>query len=523
MQTGAEALKRLISRWVFDPSRFCREALGFRPSNQQEAGFAAVSALVRAKDRRGRGLKLTAAEQELAGKIGLSIASGHGTGKDRFLAATYLWFLTCWPRPKGLVTGPNFATLKSVLWHEFRKLVRTSTIGGGISGWLASVYEIQHDRLIHRLSGGESFVEARTANVRGTVEEQGEALAGRHEAYMLMAVDEASGVPDGVFRPLEGALAGRVNFAILIGNMTRRSGYFYDSHHDRGASRFWIPLRWDTEESDLDQVSGGATNCAGVVRFYESRYGRSSNAFRVRIQGYPPSAEDDGFIPWDWIERSIGADLLVSEDDAILWGLDVAYEGKDRTVLCCRRGGRVEWLRDIRHYDPMQVSGWVAGIYSEAREAGEAPDAIFVDSIGIGAGVTARLRELGFPVHSVVVSEKAVDPRYGNVRNELWHRLRQAFERGAISLPEDEELIDELSSMKCHPPDSSGVVRVYSKSEWRRSASSSAGVNSPDKSDALCLTYALGSQYIRPRPGSALEEVVMRGCAYRPLDVLTGY
>jgi len=47
---------------------------------------------------------------------------------------------------------------------------------GGESGWLTQMYEIQHDKLIHKHSGGESYVEARTANVKGSSEEQGEAL-----------------------------------------------------------------------------------------------------------------------------------------------------------------------------------------------------------------------------------------------------------------------------------------------------------------------------------------------------------
>lgn len=421
------------------------------------------------------------------------------TGKDKFLAGVYLWFLTCFPYAKGLVTGPNFATLKSVLWHEFRKITRTSTVRGENAGWLTQLFEIQHDKLIHKHSNGESYVEARTANVKGSSEEQGEALAGRHEKYLLLSVDEASGVPDGVFRPLEGAMAGRVNFAILIGNMTRNSGYFYDTHYKH--QDFWVTLRWDTEMTNLDEVSKGETKCQALVNFYERKYGRDSNAFRVRIKGLPPTSDADALIPRDWVMRAIGRDVRASEFTPLAFGVDVAYSGDDDSTIIKRRGPEVYTPRQYHGIDNMALVGWVAREYSD-----EKPEHIFVDTIGIGHGVWSRLREMSYPVHAVVVSEKADDERYGNKRNELWWRVREAFEAGAITLPECRchvlgedkfggicvncQLVEELSAQKCHPPNSAGQIRVLSKKEMKK-----LGYSSPNLADALCLTYAMNLEY----------------------------
>jgi hypothetical protein len=88
----------------------------------------------------------------------------------------------------------------------------------------------------------------------------------------------------------------------------------------------------------------------------------------------------------------------------------------------------------------------------------------------------------------VKVSETANDQEaYGRKRNELWHTLREQFRTGSISIPNHEDLIEQLSSVKVHPPDSAGIQHVFSKAEIRKH-----GGKSPDHADALCLTFALG-------------------------------
>ena len=516
-----EALVALVKSWHFNPRKFAVDGLGYTLSNQQVEFLDLVGDLFRAKYKKSRGESLSVVERSLAEKWGVSVASGHGIGKDFSLAIILLWLQVAWSSADhpatSLVTGPNFSTLKSVLWKAFRRHIRQGKLLGGQEGWLARIFEIQSDKVLHKELKGEAFIEARTASVTGSAEEQGEALAGRHEQYMILAVDEASGVPDGVFRPIEGAMTGRVNFGILIGNMTRNSGYFYETHNKY--ARFWATRRFSTEDSNLDSITGEG-GCAGLVQKYEDKYGRDSNAFRVRIQGLPPTSEDDVLIPWEWIERAIDRPLQVAHDDPFCFGVDVAWLGRDRSTICKRRGPKVEEIQEFHGIDPMQLVGWVVRNYSDEKEKGEAPQSIFVDTIGMGAGVFTRLREQGYPAESVVVSETANNKeQFGNKRNELWHTLRQQFQDGTISIPNDEDLIDELSSMKVHPPDSSGVIRVFSKAELRKQ-----GRNSPDKADALCLTYAQGARYKSAEGGAGWQEDRwIEKNAWKPINSMVGY
>ncbi|KKL90958.1 hypothetical protein LCGC14_1899450, partial [marine sediment metagenome] len=74
---------KAVLKWSEDPALFIKEALGVEMlSTQQREACEAVRSLVWAKIKVGCGMKTTDAEKVLARKIGVSIMSGKGTGKD---------------------------------------------------------------------------------------------------------------------------------------------------------------------------------------------------------------------------------------------------------------------------------------------------------------------------------------------------------------------------------------------------------------------------------------------------------
>ena len=139
MANSEQALEHIFSRWRFNPALFFREALDVLPSNQQEEGCKLVGEMVKAKYDKSLGKSLTKKQLELAGKLGIAIRSGHGSGKDYFLGGIFLWWLVCYPEDtRGLVTAPNFKTLQNVLWTLFRQLIAKSKFMGDeryTAGW----------------------------------------------------------------------------------------------------------------------------------------------------------------------------------------------------------------------------------------------------------------------------------------------------------------------------------------------------------------------------------------------------
>jgi hypothetical protein len=277
-------------------------------------------------------------------------------------------------------------------------------------------------------------------------------------------------------------------------------------------------LRWDAEDSNLDDITGGATQLRAGIEFYEKAYGRDSNPYRVRVQGLPPTSQADVLIPWEWVQAAVGRDIEQGKSSPIVYGVDVARSGDDKSVLLKRRGNVVEKILEFSKIDTMQLVGWVVREFADDRELNDAPAAIFVDVIGLGAGVYDRLNEMRYPAYAVNVANTAFDQsKYGRLRNELWWTVRKKFEAGTICIPEDKELVDELSTMKVHPPDSSGVMQVYSKAELKKQ-----GYKSPNKADALCLTYALGDRAIA-EGGIGREDDIVQRHNERPVEALVGY
>ncbi len=441
------AIPALATPWVHDPVGFCRALMAVAPQPWQEDALRAIEA----GDR-------------------VAIRSGHGVGKSALLAWLVLWFLSTRGAAKVPCTAPTAHQLSDILWGEIAKWRRR------LPAELADRIEVKKDRVERVDAPQECFAVARTAR-----REQPEAFQGFHSENLLFIVDEASGVDDAIFEVGEGAMATQGAKTVLAGNPTRASGYFFEAfHRDRSA---WTALRVSCADSALV--------AAKYAESMAERFGSDSNVYRVRVLGEFPTAEDDAVIPLDWCESAVCRDVAPIEDVRVVWGLDVARFGSDRTALAKRRGNALlEPVKWWQGKDLMQVCGLVLDAYEAADDA-DCPGEILVDSIGLGAGVVDRLRELGLPARGVNVGEAAAaGGRHARRRDELWWKAREWFEARTCVIPDDSALIAELSLPK-YRFTSAGKLQVESKDELK-----SRGVQSPDLADAFCLTFAGGVQRI---------------------------
>jgi phage terminase large subunit len=173
-----------------------------------------------------------------------------------------------------------------------------------------------------------------------------------------------------------------------------------------------------------------------------------------------------------------------------MWGIDVARFGRDRTTLIKRcTNATLEKHKAWQGQDLMQTSG---RIYAEWLETPPElrPEIVFVDVIGIGAGVADRLMELGLPVSGVNVAEEAsVDDKYMRLRDELWFKARKWLEQKNCKLVDDEVLIAELTLPR-YSFTSTGKLKVESKDELKKRYP-----QSPDVADAFCLTFSQSAEH----------------------------
>jgi hypothetical protein len=98
--------------------------------------------------------------------------------------------------------------------------------------------------------------------------------------------------------------------------------------------------------------------------------------------------------------------------------------------------------------------------------------------------VADRLRELEINAIDVNVGSAASSQKYLNKRAEIYCRFRDWLREGDKSLPDDPELISQLSGIKYHF-DSTGKLAIEKKENMKK-----RGVSSPDRADAVVLCFS---------------------------------
>lgn len=450
-----------LRRYRAEPVLFVQEVLGVEPDPWQAEMMAAVA----------------------SGHRRISVRSGHGVGKSTFASWLMLWFLLTRYPVKVVVTAPTSSQLFDALFAELKRWINE------LPPNLSQLLNVKADKVELVAAPSEAFISARTSRA-----ETPEALQGIHADHVLLVADEASAIPEAVFEAAAGSMSGAHACTILLGNPTRSSGFFFDTHH-RLADQ-WVTKRVSCVDSP--RVS------SAYVDEMKDRYGEGSNAFRVRVLGEFPLSDDDTVIPIDLVMAAQERDVAVRPDGTSVWGLDVARFGSDKSALAKRTGSVVTEVRTWKGLDLMQTAGVVKAEW-DALPPASRPREILVDSIGLGAGVVDRLRELGLPARGVNVAESpSMKTNYVNLRAELWFRLKGWLEARGCKLPKDEGLVAELVAPR-YTFASNGKLRVESKDEMRK-----RGLASPDMADAVCLTLA-------GEAATALYGVSSSGSWNRPL------
>jgi hypothetical protein len=163
-------------------------------------------------------------------------------------------------------------------------------------------------------------------------------------------------------------------------------------------------------------------------------------------------------------------------------------QGGDECVIYVMENTAIIDVKVLHVKDTMVIAGEIAAIMHKTKT-----DYVAVDSIGIGAGICDRLRELGKKVIRINSSEKAGDEeRFYNLRAEIWWYCMEQIIASKVAYPEDIELRRELSFVKYKVVNSSGKIQLEPKADTKERLG-----RSPDRADAF--VYGVwGSRYANP-------------------------
>jgi len=375
--------------------------------------------------------------------------------------------MLCFYPQKTVCTAPTASQLFDALFAELKsQLLRLPPA-------LQQLFEVFSERIVLKADPSGSFCSARTAR-----QENPDSLQGIHSANVLLICDEASSVANAIFEAAGGSLSTPNSKLVMVGNPTRSEGYFYDAF-TKLSDRYWTRT---VSCEDSSRVT------PDYIEEMEERYGRDSGVFSVRVLGNFAETTEDTIISNSLVEAAVTRDVDLSETAPIVYGLDIARFGSDKSALCKRQGNHVlEPIKSWAKLDTMALTGAVHAEYIKDQAEGKAPVEILCDSIGVGAGACDRMRELNMPAVDVNTGESAsISGQYKNLRAELWHKAKEWFEQLNCRIPRDERLMFELCSPR-YTYESSGKIRMETKAEMKKRIGHKG---SPDFADSFVLTFA---------------------------------
>jgi hypothetical protein len=206
----------------------------------------------------------------------------------------------------------------------------------------------------------------------------------------------------------------------------------------------------------------------------------SDDLFRQEFLCDFTAGNSNTFIDFTYVQRAAG-EAGATDDLAapLVFGLDPARFGDDRSALVLRRGRVLEAIECWRNQDLMFTASRVSELINQL-----APRAVFVDAVGLGAGVVDRLRQLGQQVIGVNSGARPRRPdKFFNLKAEMWSQMRDWLAEGA-AIPDDQNLKSDLLA-PTYDYDHLGRLRIEGKDDLKR-----RGLPSPDLADALALTFA---------------------------------
>lgn len=405
----------------------------------------------------------------------ISMQACAGPGKSTILCWCAWHFLTCFgelgEHPKAAAVSVTGDNLKDNLWSEMSKWQ-------GRSELMQHLFEWTQTRIFSKTYPSTWFMSARSFSKTSNTEEVGRTLSGLHSKYVLYLIDESGDIPPSIIKSAEQGLSTGPKFGKILqaGNPTSHDGMLYEA-----ATKLrhqWHVIKITGDPDDPNRSPRIDINWA---KEQIKNHGRDNPWVKAFILGQFPDSALNTLLSVDEVETAMKRQI---HETTYNWaqkrlGVDVARFGLDKTVIFPRQG--------LRAYKPVLLQGMrtpdIAARIANAKNKWKS-EAEFIDGTGgFGSGVVDALLQAGYSPNEIHFSSKATDPAYLNKRAEMWFKMAEWIKRGGV-LPYDQELIKELTAPQYTFV--GGKFQLESKDQIKARLGFS-----PDRSDALALTFAL--------------------------------
>lgn len=453
--------------------------------------------------------------------------SANATGKTHAAARGAVWWYKCFPGAQVYTAAaPPENNLKKLLWGEI----------GSIAEAHPELFKNDQINILHIAQSAQSFLTGVTIPMSGTDAQREAKFSGKHAPHLLFIIDEGDAVPDAVYRGIESCMSGGHARLLIMFNPRAEAGEVYRMERDGRAnvvklSAFNHPNvvtgqdaipgavtrettvrrinEWTRPMVDAERIDGECFELPACLKGVSAKshsgqdypplkpgwYKIIEPAFSYMVLGKYPAQAENQLISREWVARARSRwDAYVclngenpSQTVKCIMGLDIGEFGVDANVACFRHGGYVERLISWSGVDVLVTGDRATGEY-QLRKPGLSH--CNVDATGVGAGVAPHMQRAGCVATGIKVASSPTQTselgEFNILRDQLWWACREWLRTDeSAMLPPDELLMEELQTPTYEVRN--GKVRIMAKPTMRELLR-----RSPDRADALCLTFAGG-------------------------------
>lgn len=430
----------------------------------------------------------------------------HNTGKTRSAGVVALWHLCFFPHSVMMFSAPQIQQLRKLVWKEIE--ICLALMRNGRLAWLADYIQVLAESVYIKGHQKTWHVYAKTAP-KGNPQ----ALAGNHGDYLMIWVDEAAAVDDGVFDVLTGALTHPDNRMVLTSQPARPAGFFYDTHHKLSmkAGGVWNALIFNSEDSPLVADS--------KIRESLLQYGsRDDPQYMIRIRGEFPDLAGEFLVTQKMADKAFKGSALHKFKHAnygyfILVDVGGGVGRDDSTITIAKVWGTAQWGVSARRAELVKIAlcknndniHELTAVINDCLV--EYPNAtILLDANGAGTGLAQHLKSINIyfkPIHwgSQCFSNKN-RKEYVNKRAQAYVCLSRAIQQGRFKIRTmylKGKTTEQLTRIP-YTFDDQARFKILSKDEMKRK-----GITSPDIVDTFAFIFLEGTNYTPANEGAAVD------------------
>lgn len=419
------------------------------------------------------------------------VKAGNSLSKSFTVGRLALWFLLTHKPSTVFTTAPSNTQVEDIIWQEIREAYNNAKVPLSSQAPLKTYF--CPDPNLKWFATGFA-----TKSDSGT--EEASRMLGFHNKDMLIILDEAPGVHVSIWRALEKLVTNRRVKLLVIGNPIYATGDFVECFKDPRFNKITVSA-FDSPNyiHDKEVVPGLADR--QFVEFVRKKYGEGSNRWKSMITGEIPDTDSNSLIPYSTIEDAFGREKILPTPKElkriVVW--DVADGGTDlHTIWCWENNKPIDMLnlhgktieeaephvwRMVRKHNANSIvwdndgRGRIAGGYLE-----------------LSADINTELFPFDGSSREFVVDKDT----FYNIRDEAHWVMREEFIAGNICLDRDEDLLNELASVREDVESTNGPKKQYIRVESKKTEKKRLSC-SPDKRDNIMMAlYAFKYFDIQP-------------------------